>query len=430
MGFSLDFDVFVSHASEDKDRFVRPLVEALGEAHLSIWFDEDELRPGDSLIQAVEKGLARSRFAIVVLSPAFFAKRWPRAELDALASRELATGDSVLLPIWLDVDSEAVREYSPLLADRYAIIGGRGIDYTAGAVVQRIRPGLSPIVVARQELADLGISTPPPSDSWWLDAIESATETEDGPHSGLYRWGFPMPYGDAPEDRARRLAQGVLRDAWKWEADNRPITQITEPSVVHQFIEEMPGLLRTCEEHPVFLAAYAPQLLIPGFGGRFEPVFDEMLERETRPDRSLIGVHLTSYEGVWPGSLTCDFVQGELLGPQVMFYERIDYFFWVLSRKSNWLPDHARKLLTDGFVEWEAWMPNEPHGFLETLFDAREGGLAASQIDGLDGWVLELAKHSSATLELEEDPKELADHLIATGAIDQWLAPRPDAGSE
>jgi hypothetical protein len=43
-----------SHASEDKDRFVRPLVEALGEAHLYIWSNEDELRPGDSLIQAVE----------------------------------------------------------------------------------------------------------------------------------------------------------------------------------------------------------------------------------------------------------------------------------------------------------------------------------------------------------------------------------------
>src|SRR5262249_52024538 len=130
------------------------------------------------------------------------------------------------------------------------------------------------------------------------------------------------------------------------------------------------------------------------------------------------------YEGAWAGSLTCDFVQGELMGPQVMFYERIDYFFWALSRESDWLPDHVRKLLTDGFVEWEAWMPSEPHGFLETLLDAREDGLAASQIDGLDAWVLELATNSAATLELEEEPKELADRLIATGAIDRWLARR------
>lgn len=134
------------------------------------------------------------------------------------------------------------------------------------------------MVLAREELADRGISTPPPSDPWWLDVVESAAEGRDGVPSGLYRWGFPLPDGWEPEDRGRRLAQAVLRDAWVWEADNRPITQITPPKVVHEFIEEMPGLLDTCTEHPRYLADYAPQLLIPGFGGRFESVFDEMIE--------------------------------------------------------------------------------------------------------------------------------------------------------
>lgn len=428
----MDFDVFVSHASEDKEQFVRPLVSALADSHLSVWFDEDELRPGDSLIQAVENGLARSRFAIVVLSPAFFAKHWPRAELDALASRELATGDSVLLPVWLGVDVEAVREYSPLLADRYAIIGERGVEYTAGAIAQRIRPGRSPIVLARDELADLGISTPPPSDPWWLDVVESATEGEDGPHSGLYRWGFPMPFGDEPEERGRRLAQAVLRDAWKWEADHRPITQITEPAVVHEFIEEMPGLLATCQEHPRFLMTYAPQLLIPGFGGRFENVFDEMLAEHTgRLDGDLIALHLKSYEDLRPGFITCDFVQGPLLGPQVLFYDYADYFFWVLSDQSKWLPDNARQLLTDGFVDWKAWVPNGPRDFADDssvstlLSDAKESGRSPSEIPGLHAALAALAASAVEKLELGADPVELADRLIASGAVEQWLEPRP-----
>lgn len=418
---------------EDKERFVRPLVKALTDAHLSVWFDEDELRPGDSLIQSVEKGLALSRFAIVVLSPAFFAKRWPRAELDALASRELATGDSVLLPVWLDVDAEAVRQYSPLLADRYAIVGQRGVDYTAGATVQRVRPGASPIVLTREQLADTGISTPPPSDSWWLDVVESATETADGPHSGLYRWGFPMPFGMAPEEQGRRLAQAVLRDGWKWEADNRPITQLTEPDVVHEFIEEMPGLLSTCDEYPEYLAAYAPQLLIPGFGGRFEEAFDQLL-RQANTSNDLMSWHRESYEGLRPSFLTCAFVQGELMGPQVRFYDHIDYFFWALSDESRWLPDNARNLLIEGFVGWQVWVPTGPDdlddgSLAKTLWDAKDADRSVSEIEGLRLILSELATQSVGTLDLRDKPDELADRLLASGAVEQWLAGRR-AGNE
>jgi len=106
---AFDYDLFISHTSDDKDAFVRPLVDRLLGEHLSVWYDEIELRPGDRLIQSIERGLSRSRFGLVVISPAFLARRWPRSELDALTNRELATGESVLLPIWLDVDADTVR---------------------------------------------------------------------------------------------------------------------------------------------------------------------------------------------------------------------------------------------------------------------------------------------------------------------------------
>ena len=66
-----EWDVFISHASEDKDDFVRPLAEDLEQRGLRVWFDESTLRVGDSLRRSIDRGLAQSRFGIVVLSPYF-----------------------------------------------------------------------------------------------------------------------------------------------------------------------------------------------------------------------------------------------------------------------------------------------------------------------------------------------------------------------
>lgn len=71
------YDVFVSHATEDKDELVRPLAHGLQRRGLVVWYDEFELRLGDSLRRKIDLGLAASRFGVVVLSPAFFAKNWP-----------------------------------------------------------------------------------------------------------------------------------------------------------------------------------------------------------------------------------------------------------------------------------------------------------------------------------------------------------------
>jgi hypothetical protein len=73
----IGYDAFISHASEDKKALVRPLAKALGAMGYRIWFDEFELKVGDSLRQSIDRGLANSRFGIVILSRAFFAKNWP-----------------------------------------------------------------------------------------------------------------------------------------------------------------------------------------------------------------------------------------------------------------------------------------------------------------------------------------------------------------
>ena len=67
-------DVFISHASEDKDAIVRSLASALTSEGLKVWYDEFTLRIGDSLRQKIDRGLATSRVGLVVLSPAFIGK--------------------------------------------------------------------------------------------------------------------------------------------------------------------------------------------------------------------------------------------------------------------------------------------------------------------------------------------------------------------
>jgi TIR domain len=121
------WDVFISHASEDKESFVRPLATALERTGLRVWFDETALTVGDSLRRNIDEGLANSRYGIVVLSANFFAKPWPQQELDGLVSKEIS-GIKVILPIWHNIDFDGVRTRSPLLAGRLAAKSSDGIE--------------------------------------------------------------------------------------------------------------------------------------------------------------------------------------------------------------------------------------------------------------------------------------------------------------
>ncbi|NLT17886.1 MAG: toll/interleukin-1 receptor domain-containing protein [Clostridiales bacterium] len=117
---SITYDVFISHASEDKDEFVRPFVAKLQENGVKVWFDEFSLRIGDSLRRSIDNGLKNSRYGIVVLSEAFFNKEWPQRELDGLFAREV-NGEKVILPIWHKISKNEVLKYSPIIADMVAI---------------------------------------------------------------------------------------------------------------------------------------------------------------------------------------------------------------------------------------------------------------------------------------------------------------------
>lgn len=118
--------VFISHAGEDKAAIARPLADALHARRVAVWFDEYSLKPGDSLRASIDAGLASCDYGIVILSPAFLAKKWPQSELNGLFSRALASDRRFLFPIWHNLAASDVLKASPMLADRVAVSSSRG----------------------------------------------------------------------------------------------------------------------------------------------------------------------------------------------------------------------------------------------------------------------------------------------------------------
>lgn len=114
------WDVFISHATEDKENFVRPLALALRAYGLQVWYDEFALSLGDSLSESIGRGLANSRFGIVVLSPQFFQKKWTHRELRGLIGRDVHE-EKIILPLWHKVSRADVSAFNPALADIVAL---------------------------------------------------------------------------------------------------------------------------------------------------------------------------------------------------------------------------------------------------------------------------------------------------------------------
>jgi hypothetical protein len=132
-----EWDVFLSHASEDKETVVLPLTESLVRSGLRVWLDRFELMVGDSLREKIDEGLAESRFGVVVLSDSFLKKGWPRQELNGLFAKE-EEGVKVLLPVWHGVDKATVTRWSPMLADRIAADTKDGISAVSRAIAEAI----------------------------------------------------------------------------------------------------------------------------------------------------------------------------------------------------------------------------------------------------------------------------------------------------
>ncbi len=132
-------DAFICHAGEDKTAAALPLAERLRAMGYEVWYDNFMIKMGDSLRRKIDEGLVRSRFGVVILSRAFFAKEWPQKELDGLVAREIA-GVKVILPVWHGIDAAGVVAKSPTLADRVAARMEEGLDEVVRKIVEVLGP--------------------------------------------------------------------------------------------------------------------------------------------------------------------------------------------------------------------------------------------------------------------------------------------------
>lgn len=139
-GQNVTWDLFISHASEDKDEVARPLAQLFAEHGLSVWFDEDTLVVGDSLRRSIDHGLANCRFGLVILSPHFFEKEWTQKELDGLVAREDGS-EKRILPVWHKVTRKDVVSFSPTLADKLGVSTSKGLDHVVREIMRAIGSG-------------------------------------------------------------------------------------------------------------------------------------------------------------------------------------------------------------------------------------------------------------------------------------------------
>ncbi len=136
-----EYDIFISHASQDKEDFVEPLAKLLRDRGFRVWYDDFVLKVGDSLRRSIDMGIARSAYGVVVLSPHFFAKAWPQHELDGLTAREIAGRKKLILPVWHNLSHDDVLEYSPSLADKIALDTERMTLEEIAEAIAEVLPG-------------------------------------------------------------------------------------------------------------------------------------------------------------------------------------------------------------------------------------------------------------------------------------------------
>lgn len=109
-------DVFLCHAWEDRKGAAKELHDLLESLGVSVWFSEKDVLLGSTLLREIDKGLAKSRVGIVLVTPRLL----HRLEGEGIAEKELSAllARDMLVPIVHETTYEALREVSPLLGSR------------------------------------------------------------------------------------------------------------------------------------------------------------------------------------------------------------------------------------------------------------------------------------------------------------------------
>jgi hypothetical protein len=194
------FDVFVSHATEDK-AYVEPLVKALELAGIRVWFDKITLEWGDDLRPGIDRGLTNCRYGIVVFSKAFLGKKkWTEYELNSLFALE-KVGRKVILPIWHGITRDDLIQYSPAFADRLAKVLSTDRH---GEIVESLLAMLGRSKAQNKDMADSAVSVAAEAPQSGPNAAYAPYETTGGnPHRA-------DAYSEDLEQQARQVVGYVM----------------------------------------------------------------------------------------------------------------------------------------------------------------------------------------------------------------------------
>jgi hypothetical protein len=117
-------DVFLCHAWDDRKEAAKELHDLLVSLRVSVWFSENDVPLGTPLLREIDRGLARSRVGVVLVTPALLRKLAEGGIADKELSALLARDQ--LVPIVHNTTYEALREISPMLASRSGLSTAEG----------------------------------------------------------------------------------------------------------------------------------------------------------------------------------------------------------------------------------------------------------------------------------------------------------------
>lgn len=211
-------DLFISYARDDMAD-VLPLVQALRANGLQVWFDQSEIRIGDDWRRKMDEGMRKSRFALVVFSPAFFGKYWTQYELDSLITAR-TLGEGAILPIYHNISNQDIAENAPSLRTTASLQLSDPLDQLVREIVAKVRdepvrqiptqPERGPTTSEERGfgvfyVADAGTSEPTgpvpkrdmfsfqPQQTGWVSVVRGDSELEYIREDGLLRirldWG-------------------------------------------------------------------------------------------------------------------------------------------------------------------------------------------------------------------------------------------------
>ena len=132
------FDVFISYAHEDGTEVANQLRVHLTARGVEVWIDQIRLDTiGQNLRAEIDRGIVGSRFAAVILTPAFFERPWTLAELGGCVARQIA-GQQNILPVLHNITMEQLLDRSPTLADKISRSTGQYSISQIAAEIARV----------------------------------------------------------------------------------------------------------------------------------------------------------------------------------------------------------------------------------------------------------------------------------------------------